>query len=146
MKAINKLKRGFTLIELMVVLFIIGILSAVAIPYMRGRNDDAKWSEGTAVAGTICTVARAFCAEKGPTYNYAGIPGNGTTAALLAIGFQDGDCEGRYFSHSDFSITFNGYDNYAVTVLNAGGGTSGQPPVSPVQIVMDMDGNVTETP
>ncbi|MGB2806252.1 MAG: prepilin-type N-terminal cleavage/methylation domain-containing protein, partial [Sedimentisphaerales bacterium] len=56
-------RKGFTLIELMVVIFIVGILAAVAIPIMRGRIDSAKWSEGRAAAGSIRTAARAFCAE-----------------------------------------------------------------------------------
>jgi len=67
-----KSRKGFTLIELMVVIFIVGILAAVAIPIMRGRIDSAKWSEGKAAAGSIRTAARAFCAEKGPSYTYPG--------------------------------------------------------------------------
>jgi len=59
-------RKGFTLVELMVVILIVAILAAVAIPIMRGRIDAAKWSEGKAIMGTIATAIRAYMAEKNP--------------------------------------------------------------------------------
>ena len=59
-----KRRKGFTLIELMVVILIVGILAAVAIPILRGRIDAAKWSEGKAMMGSIGTAIRAYHAEK----------------------------------------------------------------------------------
>ena len=47
----------------MVVILIVGILAAVAIPLMQGRIDKAKWSEANATAGTIRTAVRAYAAE-----------------------------------------------------------------------------------
>ena len=43
-KAKNALQKGFTLVELMVVILIVGILSAVALPALNGAQDRAHSS------------------------------------------------------------------------------------------------------
>lgn len=97
-----KSRKGFTLIELMVVVLIVGILAAVAIPILRGRIDSAKWSEGKAMLGSIATAIRAYAAEKGTTgTNPTAIIGNGATE----LGFAAGDLTGTYFEDNDFVLT-----------------------------------------
>lgn len=99
-------KKGFTLIELMVVILIVGILAAVAVPIMRGRIDSAKWSEANASAGSIRTAVRAYIAEKGPTYDYSGLIGDLSDATIQSeLGFSSSDLAGAYFNQVDYDIT-----------------------------------------
>ncbi len=101
-----KSRKGFTLIELMVVILIVGILAAVAVPLMRGRIDQAKWTEATAAAGSIRTAVRAYIAEKGPSYDYSGLVDTLDTQAVYeALGFSSSDLDGKYFNQEDYSIT-----------------------------------------
>jgi len=125
---------GFTLIELMVVIFIIGILSAVSIPMMRGRMDSAKWAEGRAAAGSIRTAARAYCAEKGQSFNFVG-------TTLTELGFvitpgpSGGDLDGKYFTDDCYTIAFKGYDDYLITIDATA--SLGDAPSIPLQATMD---------
>lgn len=104
-----KARKGFTLVELMVVVLIVGILAAVAIPMMQGRIDAAKWSEGKAAAGTIVSAVRAYAAEKGTAASDADL-GTSAPARITALGFADADLAGTYFVQSNYVVSGISYD------------------------------------
>lgn len=101
-----KRRKGFTLIELMVVILIVGILASVAVQLMRGRIDSAKWSEANAAAGTIRTAVRAYAAEKGVD-EAEKLKGKnlGDKSVREKLGFYAEDLDGTYFVAKDYTIS-----------------------------------------
>jgi len=59
----KKVQQGFTLIELMIVIAIIGILAAIALPAYQDYTVKAKVSEGPSLAGSAMTAAAVACSE-----------------------------------------------------------------------------------
>jgi type IV pilus assembly protein PilA len=61
----TRIQKGFTLIELMIVVAIIGILAAVAIPQYQDYTVKAKLSKVTGVAAPIKTALALYNQENG---------------------------------------------------------------------------------
>jgi type IV pilus assembly protein PilE len=85
--------RGFTLIELMVVVIIIAVLAAIAIPLYTGYIKNARTSEGTARLGSIMTASKAYYQRYSVWPTAAGIPGyyaDFTQSAHFTYSIQSG--------------------------------------------------------
>jgi type IV pilus assembly protein PilA len=83
----TKLQKGFTLIELMIVVAIIGILAAIAIPAYQDYTIRAQVSEGL----NLAAAAKAAVAET--FLNRGNAPANRTVAGMSATAT---DTNGKY--------------------------------------------------
>jgi type IV pilus assembly protein PilA len=82
---INKSQAGFTLIELMIVVAIIGILAAIAIPSYQNYTRKAKFTEITQGASSVKLAVETCFQEQGTLAN-CGAGVNGVPPLTAAAG------------------------------------------------------------
>ena len=107
----TKLQKGFTLIELMIVVAIIGILAAIAIPAYQDYTIRAQVTEGM----NLAAAAKAAVAET--FLNRGTAPVNRTAAGMSA---NDTDTSGKYVDQvavANGTITIR-YANEANAAIN----------------------------
>jgi type IV pilus assembly protein PilA len=76
-------EEGFTLVELLVVMLILGILAAIAIPAFFNQRDKAHDAQAKSAAKTAQTAMETYATDNGGVYDASG-GGSAATAAKLA--------------------------------------------------------------
>lgn len=118
-KLLRKSNKGFTLIELMIVVAIIGILAAIAIPNFLRFQLKAKSSEGKVNVAAIRTAEVAYHSEFA---TYVGATASPATVPTAKVDFTDAQAgtAGAGFGVLGWAPEGKVYFSYATTVgLNA---------------------------
>lgn len=112
-------QQGFTLIELMIVVAIIGILAAVAIPAYQDYTVRSKVSEGLSLAGAAKLAVAETNASTGA------FPGDNATAGLPAAADINGN-----------SVTSVGVGANGVITITYNNTLGGNPPANGMTIAL----------
>ena len=140
----NSAKKGFTLVELMVVAVIVAILASVAIPLMTANKKRAMATEAEAALGHIRTAFRS-CYAQTSAYNQD-LDANAITAGTVAgvvPGISVGDLDGRYFDDAAYAITAVAAATYTVTATGDNSTAPAAADVAGVVLTIDETGTFT---
>jgi len=138
-------KRGFTLVELMIVAVIVAILAAVAIPLMSANKSRAMMTEAESALGMLKSTMQTVYAASG-AYN---VDQNGNTISAGSItnipGVSTNDVAGRWFNAPAYALTTVTSNTFLFTATGNNSTTSNATQVAGLVVTLDQMGNFVRT-
>lgn len=137
-------RKGFTLVELMIVVIVVGVLAAVAIPMYQLAAERSKATEAKAGLGAVRSAMRIYFAEH-RTYVHASFIDDAAVTVGGILTLRSNDLEGRYFSTSCY--TFDGAPDATSYTIECDGSASTAPVASEVShmtLTIDEDGEIAQ--
>ncbi|MGM0472412.1 MAG: type IV pilin protein [Bacillota bacterium] len=134
MVGLTSRESGFTLIELMIVIAVLGILAGIAVPRITGVQDDAKRNALKQTATSVRNTMEMYYAQEGQYPNLSSVSDSESLSELLGDNFDLNDVNikkaednsGENDSDSDrseYSITIQDAEadsDYEITITQDG--------------------------
>ncbi len=119
MYKLMKNQGGFTLVELMITIVIVGVLATVAVPLYQANVKRAKASEADATMGSIRTSLRVHFAEKSDYPIEASYVAVHTLTDSIDI--DSTDMIGKYFPATAYTYISAAGADYTLRATGSGG-------------------------
>jgi len=124
----RQLQRGFTLIELMIVVAIIGILAAIAIPQYQDYTIRARVTEGFNLAGAVKTGVAEYYNTNSPNWptsnTLAGVADSITSKYVTSV-LVDNTNPGQIVITYSASIGLTGGQQVILSPIASSGASAG---------------------
>ncbi|HYW68447.1 MAG TPA: prepilin-type N-terminal cleavage/methylation domain-containing protein [bacterium] len=137
-------QRGFTMVELMIVVTIIGLLATIAMPMFQLMPERSKSTEAVTALGLIRSAMRVYYVEHGTFANPSVFSDGAQVTSGGLLGVNDRDLAGRYFSTE--SYTFSGAPTANAFTIKCDGEQSTAPfgsEVANIVVTIDHEGELT---